>query len=252
MLAAKPGDSVWAFTLKRDGAYVLAADLIIRGITHNQPNYHYGKYRAWADMEKSRYFDVDASKKSVESLIRSLGLKVRAALLAQSFQGNNAVRELSEKDGAKLSDFAAKLPVLSTAVFYPEDELEARALYGIDIPESEFAGVLPARTRFLYETLVKPRSRELVLKLQKLYQGKCQICGCDPRKQYGCDICHAHHIVWLCRGGDDELENMCLLCPNHHAAVHKDNATFDYSGLKFKFKNGLTEPLTLNHHLKPA
>ena len=27
-------------------------------------------------------------------------------------------------------------------------------------------------------------------------------------------------IQWLSRGGDDTLENLMLVCPNHHAAIH--------------------------------
>ena len=38
---------------------------------------------------------------------------------------------------------------------------------------------------------------------------------------------------------------MVLLCPNHHAAVHRDDAPFDYGDLAFRFSVGRTEALQL-------
>src|SRR3712207_8348770 len=37
-------------------------------------------------------------------------------------------------------------------------------------------------------------------------------------------LCHGHHIQWLSQGGEDEIENMVLICPNHHTAVHQADA----------------------------
>lgn len=85
--------------------------------------------------------------------------------------------------------------------------------------------------------------------LQATYAGRCQICRFDPHDRYGRRLCHGHHIQWLSRGGEDELENMVLVCPNHHAAIHTDDASFDYGSLAFAFSNGLTEPLLINSHL---
>ncbi len=45
---------------------------------------------------------------------------------------------------------------------------------------------------------------------------------------------------------------MLLVCPNHHAAIHRDDAPFDYKGLKFSFSNGLVETIRLNRHLPEA
>lgn len=45
---------------------------------------------------------------------------------------------------------------------------------------------------------------------------------------------------------------MVLVCPNHHAAIHRDDATFDYRSHEFRFTNGLVEPLRLNEHLPMA
>jgi len=174
-------------------------------------------------------------------VLRSLSPTTRAQFLGQSFQGAAAVRELTQADYDLLLQVAADLPVLEIAAFYPEDELEARLVYGAPISTAEIARDASERTRYLYERLQRPRCRELVRQLQELYQGKCQICLYSPRDTYRLDVCHAHHIIWVSRGGEDELRNMCLICPNHHAAVHTDDAIFDYAGLEFRFGNGLIE-----------
>src|SRR5579875_1682333 len=92
MLAeARPLDSLWAFTRRGDGLYVLAADLVIRAVTHNPPHYRYGKYRAWADVARSRYFDIGRCPR-IDLVIRNLSVRARAEALGQSFQGHAAVR----------------------------------------------------------------------------------------------------------------------------------------------------------------
>jgi 5-methylcytosine-specific restriction enzyme A len=68
-----------------------------------------------------------------------------------------------------------------------------------------------------------------------MYEGCCQICKSVPFKgQFG-SIAEGHHIDWLCRGGKDTLDNLILLCPNHHAAIHAANPAFDRSRLEFRF-----------------
>ena len=47
-------------------------------------------------------------------------------------------------------------------------------------------------------------------------------------------------------------ENMVLVCPNHHAAIHCDDAAFDYADTAFGFSNGLRESLQVNRHLPAA
>jgi predicted restriction endonuclease len=91
-----------------------------------------------------------------------------------------------------------------------------------------------------------------VERLHDLYGGRCQLCLFDPRDRYGLRLRHGHHIEWLSRGGEDEPENMVLLCPNHHAAVHRDDAPFDYAELAFRFSVGRAEPLLVNLHLPRA
>jgi 5-methylcytosine-specific restriction protein A len=248
------GDTVWAFTRDRLGRYVLAAALVVRAVTRNPPSYRYGRYRVWGDLDRTRYFDVDASP-GAEQLVRHLRITTRADILAQSFQGCRAVRPLEGADHQLLAHFAAELPVLARVGIYPEDEFEARLLLGsgareLLLPDGDEAHA--ARLRYLFETVDVTRARRHVEWLQEEYGGQCQICVFDAWGRYGRRLCHGHHIQWLSRGGDDELENMVLICPNHHAAVHQADAVFDYADLAFRFSNGLVEGIRLNRHLPRA
>lgn len=255
MAAALPGDSLWAFSRRlRDGLYVLAAELVVKALTHNPYNYRYGTWRIWGDLHRSRYFDVDVGP-GTDSLIRALGVRAAGARLGQSFQGHAAVRVISEPAHRMLVEFARDLPRLSHAAIYAEDEFEARLVHdrpvrGLVIRERRTTHDL--RLRYLYDTVDMQRARKHVDALHELYDGRCQICLYDPRQRYGHRTCHGHHIQWLSRGGEDELENMVLVCPNHHSSIHRDDAAFDYADFTFTFTNGLRESLSLNRHLPPA
>ena len=249
-----PGDTVWAFTRDRLGRYVLAAALITKAVTRNSPRYRYGRYRVWGNPSQTRYFDIDVSP-SAEELIRHLRLTTRANVLAQSFQGHRAVKVLIPEDHQLLLTFARGLPELEQVQFYPEDEFEARLLVGSAAKElllRESRGEFDARIRYLFESVDIKRARRHVEWLQATYGGRCQVCRYDPQDRYGRNLCHGHHIQWLSRGGDDAPDNMVLICPNHHAAVHQDDAVFDFSTLSFYFSNGLVEEVQLNHHLTQA
>jgi hypothetical protein len=261
LLTSMPeGDSLWAFTRRRsDGLYVLAADLIVRAVTRNVSNYRYGAYRIWGDLERSRYFDIDsAGAANIEPLVRSLSVVARSRHLGQSFQGLAAVRTLSSADDKLIEAFASGLPTLERVAFYPEDAIEARLIHGDPARElvlAEAGTAYNRRMRYLYDSLNPVRARRHVLWLQERYGGKCQICLYDPLERYGRHVCHAHHIQWLSRGGEDKLKNLVLICPNHHAAIHQVDAPFDFADLTFEFRKGTVkgrESLQLNTHLRVA
>lgn len=254
LAALAPGETVWAFTRDRLGRYVLAAALLVKAVTRNAPTYRYGAHRVWGDLEQSRYFDIDTAP-GAEALIRHLGITARASVLAQSFQGVSAVKPLGEDDHRLLAEFARDLPVLERVRIYPEDEFEARLVLGSgarDAVVRESPAEYGVRSRYLFETVDVTRARRHIERLQQVYAGMCQVCLFDPRDRYSRNLCHGHHIHWLSRGGDDAPENLVLICPNHHAAVHQDDAVFDFADLCFHFSNGLVEPLRVNHHLVRA
>ena len=78
-------------------------------------------------------------------------------------------------------------------------------------------------------------------------RGSCQLCGSAPRRDYGADVCEAHHVRWLSCGGPDTLGNLVLVCPNHHCAIHRLDAPYDFGAGGFVF-GATTKPLTARQH----
>jgi hypothetical protein len=246
------GNSLWAFTRNHSERYVLAAELVVKAKTENPPNFRYGRYRIWGDLQYSRYFQVD-NQPSIEQIIRSLSCKADARILGQSFQGLSAVKLITEQDNLILKAAAQHLPLESRARILPEEKLEAALLLNDPLLVEQLIlqekpGVAEERRQYLY-TQAPTRNHRLADELQDLYNGQCQICLWHPRQHYGHSLCQGHHIHWLSRGGDDELTNMVLLCPNHHSAIHKIDAPLDFRDMAFDF--GIRrEYLQLNLHLR--
>lgn len=245
------GDSLWAFTRARNGRYVLAAELVIRAKTMNPPGFRYGPYRVWGDLKTSRYFKTEGQP-SAEQVIRQLSVTTKAQYLGQSFQGRSAVKPLRLEDHQVLSNAARDLPLEPRASILPEERLEAAVLLGDpeavqDLIREEKPGVAEERQAYLYRE-APSRNRQLAAELQDLYDGRCQVTGWTPRDRYGHNLCHAHHLHWLSRGGEDALENLVLVSPNLHAAIHRCDAPFDYERGAFIFERH-AEPVQLNRHL---
>lgn len=246
------GDSLWAFTRAKNGNYVLAAELVIKAKTKNPPNFRYGEYRVWGDLTKSRYFKVEGQPR-IEQIIRSLSVKADAKILGMSFQGHAAVREISEKDHQILAAAAKNLELEPRARILPEEKLEASLLLGDEktveeLLHEESSGIAEKRKEYLYSQ-APTRNKKFVKELQEIYKGKCQICLWNPRNIYGESLCHAHHVHWLSRGGEDCIENLVLICPNHHSAIHGCDAPLDYQDLSFNFGRIKEKIQILEHNL---
>jgi len=248
------GESLWAFTRNRQQRFVLAAELVVRAKTINPPKFKYGRYRIWGNLRTSRYFEVD-HQPGVEQIIRSLSVRANADILSQSFQGHAAVRRITSQDHLILKAASSYLPLESRARILPEERLEANLLLGDEeavesLVREEKPGIAEERRKYLFGPVVT-RNRDLIKELQDLYQGRCQLCLWNPRSIYGEYLCHGHHIQWLSRGGEDAQENLMLLCPNHHAAVHRCDAPLDYFDLAFDFGT-FRDKLSLDLHLLTA
>lgn len=254
MHSVEKGDSLWAFTRATDGRYVLAAELVVRAKTQNRPDFRYGDYRVWGDINRSRYFRVEGAP-GVEQVIRSLSIRTKARVLGRSFQGHAAVREITEQDHRKLTSVAASLSEEPRAALLPEKTLEA-ALYRRD--RNAVAGLVHEANHGLSEDRrrtitreVPERNRSLVERLQQTYDGRCQVCQWDPVDEYGESLCEGHHIQWWSRGGDDALDNLMLVCPNHHRAIHQCDAPLDWGDMAYDF-GAHREAVALNRHLESA
>jgi hypothetical protein len=54
-------------------------------------------------------------------------------------------------------------------------------------------------------------------------------------------------VRWISLGGPDEISNLVLICPNHHRAVHRCDAPFDFGQAGFVFAD-VVERLSLHRH----
>ncbi len=246
------GESLWAFTRRTDGTYVLAAELVVKAKTLNPPGYRYGPFRVWGDLTKSRYFRV-GDQSDISHLIRGLSIKAGGDSLGRAFQGYAAVRRLDARDDKFLRSFAASLPIESRSRVLPEERLEALLHTGDDssvaeLVAREMPGLSEERRRYLAGDAPK-RNRLFAEELRHVYKGRCQICSWEPRLIYSIDVCEAHHVRWLGRGGEDALSNLVLLCPNHHRVIHKLDAPFDWSKMGFVIGSGVERLAYLEHEL---
>jgi 5-methylcytosine-specific restriction enzyme A len=244
------GESLWAFTGTADKRYALAAELVISAKTMNPPGFRYGPYRVWRDLGRSRYFQIDGQP-DISALIRSLAVAAKADVLGRSFQGKAAVRPLGEDDHIRLLAYAEALPLEPRARLLPEEKLEGLLEAGDRdavalLLQDEPVGIAEERRRYLMTAAFR-RDRDLVEQLRDLYAGECQICAWAPRRSYGAELCEAHHVRWLSRGGSDMLANLVLVCPNHHRAIHGCDAPFDFRCNAFVFPER-SESLTHLRH----
>ena len=248
------GDSLWAFTRTPAGKYVLATELVVRAKTRNPRRYRYGTYRLWGDLKRSRYFRAEGQP-DISELVRGLSVRATAPVVGSSFQGHAAVRRLTPADHQVLAEYARHLPLEPRARLLPEEELEARILVGdpdavSSLITAEAPGIADERRRYLFEQ-APHRNPQHVKELRKLYRGMCQLCGWNPKSWYQHDLCGAHHVHWLSRGGDDALHNMLLVCPNHHRAIHRTDAPFDWADASFVFPRN-REPVQISRHALQA
>lgn len=235
------GDSLWAFTrfIQPGGSlfYALAARLVCHGKTKNPDGFRYGLYRVYGDLERSRYFRV-VGQPNITPLIRGFPLATGqdSTPLGQAFQGNAAVRVIGEDQHLALLEWSKDFEVEPRAQLLPEDILERQddfVLSGLSSDLGFNTSMSEARRQYL---LTKSRTRRgvLVTQLKDMYDGRCQISGWNPRAEFGRDLCEAHHIQWLSRGGEDEMSNLILVSPNIHRMIHALDAPFDYQELAFR------------------
>jgi hypothetical protein len=86
-------------------------------------------------------------------------------------------------------------------------------------------------------TLRRVRDTVKSKKLKKLYQNKCQICNYSFPQYVKSGYSEVHHVWPMANEGDDDFDNMLVLCPNHHTE-------FDYRVIQFNSsKNNIVEDL---------
>lgn len=81
----------------------------------------------------------------------------------------------------------------------------------------------------------RKRNRSLIDKLKKIYECRCQLCSEDSWLPICIDdggfYCEVHHIKSLSKENEEEnldvLENLIVVCPNHHKMLHYHNSGYE-------------------------
>ena len=81
--------------------------------------------------------------------------------------------------------------------------------------QKQFGNVPPEKKRVVVERF--ERNKLLSEYIKELYGWKCQICGFTFKQNNGSLYAETHHLEALSKGGKDSLDNMVVVCPNHHA-----------------------------------
>ena len=132
------GDTLWVLTRIHDplhgNGYRLAAKLVIRAKTINAPNYKYGPYRVWGDINTSSYFRVrENADDDVFELLRRLPLESGTfgncdrITIGQAYQTKRA---LPEEANQLLTEFSRYLVDEPRARLVPDERRLEEAMLG--------------------------------------------------------------------------------------------------------------------------
>jgi len=204
-------NTIWNRIKKNDKIYLTVEKENFRvcGIVSKKTkNLKYGKliYPESIDSKQINYFlffeKLDICNISYHKLIHNSKSQIRV---------HNGVYEI------KKEYFTEKIKKLTPKKFNPKEKI-----------------IGPAK-RSKSEVWRFVRNQGKVLLLKNLYGNKCQICdytfehNANQKKGFYSEV---HHYSSLKKQSDDDIGNMIVLCPNHHAE-------FDYS-VKFIHRDGTT------------
>lgn len=96
---------------------------------------------------------------------------------------------------------------------------------------------------------VRKLNRAIGESLKHLYKHRCQICGNNFSQKYDVNIAEAHHIEPFTVSLNNNINNILILCPNHHTTIHRAEPVFLKRKAIFIYSNGLEEKIILNKHL---
>lgn len=126
--------------------------------------------------------------------------------------------------------YALKNDISKTIPDIPGNNITGIVLVSNDGPSNKKTEVV---TRFIRDT-------KKVLQLKSIYHNKCQICGRVIHISNNSLYSEVHHLHPLRDDGDDDFDNMLVLCPIHHVefdykviGIDRDQKTvIDNSGKK--------------------
>ncbi len=85
--------------------------------------------------------------------------------------------------------------------------------------------------------------------LKLLYDYRCQICGQRVGDLYDSHVVESHHIDYFVKSLNNNMNNIMIICPNHHSIIHDVNPHFDKNKKLYIYDNHYSEELKINYHL---
>lgn len=107
---AESGESVWAFSRREDGVYVLVASYQIESVDEEESEY--GRWIAFSFDGSTRFYN-SAVGADIEPLIRELPLSMNNPTLGRNFQGPAGVKRIPPGFEDSFADFASRQQLLS-------------------------------------------------------------------------------------------------------------------------------------------
>jgi hypothetical protein len=176
-----------------------------------------------------------------------------------------SLRDVSDRSLIRLPEDSKEYLVIYTTEYedtYVLETIVAEELYAIkDIVKDKSERIMEADFNFNKtdnssaivedQRIVKVRklNRAIGDNLKLLYDYRCQVCGQKIGEKYDSHLIEAHHIDYFVNSLNNNMNNIMIVCPNHHSIIHDVNPIFDKNTKLFRYNNSFVEGLVLNYHL---
>ena len=103
-------------------------------------------------------------------------------------------------------------------------------------PISDIIEHMPEKNKIEIDRFI--RDTAIVKKLKQLYNNKCQICNYTFEYEKGKFYSEVHHYMPLEENGRDTINNMVVVCPNHHSEFDYKMIIIDKDRKRILDRNG--------------
>lgn len=175
------------------------------------------------------------------------------------------LRDLNDRSMIRLPNSIKEYLVIYTTEYddsYIFDSIIAEDLFAIkDIIKEKNEKVIEADFELNINdneaSIIEDRRMVKIRKLNKaignnlklLYNYRCQICGQRVGDPYDSKVVESHHIDYFVKSLNNDMDNIMVVCPNHHSIIHDVNPRFDRNKKMFIYDNHYIERLKINYHL---
>lgn len=214
--------NLWAFSSIRSDPSLIQKNDRIFFASYKSPFSHYGivsktftdqsiVLKMWGDSPRTRSFDTLVLFSSVNEI-------------------DEPFNELCRKAGLNPTKITSNIYIVKNKLVEFQPQSQNQKVLGIIISSDDGQ---PDKKSEVVRRFI--RDTKKVRQLKRKYNDKCQICGYAIMTSVKSRYSEVHHLHPLKDGGDDDFENMLVLCPTHHVE-------FDYKVIGIEGdKNGIID-----------